>query len=899
MQQVRKILRRLFFYSSRQLLPRKRSYVTIFVTSVVLLSLVMTFLEMVESYYLRDIESSRSGTHHASIKSLREDYTDDFLSHDRVDSVFTIPYTSLMASSDDASKPARITVETAETDDYLNIRYLWGSPPADGEIAVSADLYKAYGYLTAGEENELFFTASEMTYFPLRISGIFECSDKDAGYAFVTADTQKQIDAETGAKVKYDHYIRCKNSSDRYIAMVVDDLFDWFKLYDTDDQARNPKPEKNLTASGAALEIYEPYINTEYLEYALTQQAAPVIAYSMPVIIIAALMMASFMTNWITANASEYGILGAIGANRRQLCAISAGQILLIGLIASVPVILLSSLVSNIYISTYNAASGTDVDFIYSVPWGNLIEAALWWNVLACSFSYIGIAKLTMEPPYVLISGSFRSRMPFVKHSDYKLPLKKDKIRRLAFIRSLRQVKSGILTAVITSMICIVCGLFVFLLIANGGNASASLSRLKTYASDMLISVSSSETTLYDRTAWITDENIRYLEAIDGIAEVGQYRVLEPESYRYDSRSSSPVDYIKHSVCPVTDYTPTSDISRKTGGITTFIADQTLLDLMIYSVAEGNPADLYTKERQIIVVGAPPEFDSSEPEYHVGDTIVLSGEQHSTISGGRFTKFEYLHQTEFTVAAVIYPDNNVYSDFQNLAVGNFIITSESAALIGACEYGEYDRAMVWFDEGLTEEEMVAISEQIAATPAFMRFDLLNISMQTDSEKQINTAVTVMLCFFFAMLYLSLVTMIFADSSLKATKMRNEIAILRQVGADDKAIYKTMRTETYLVSAIGLTLSAVLIIVAAVAYISTQTGYLYMYADYYGPSVYPPELVAQLKREIRMQGLMLLTLLIPVVPMHLLSSAVSAYGTVVPVRQVLKENITEGLRKDTD
>lgn len=898
MQKLQKIIHRLFFYSSRQLLRRKRSYTAIFATSVVLLSLVMTFFEMAESYYLRNIEFARSGTHHVAIKSMRKDYTDDFLTHNRVNSVFTIPYTSLMASSDDASKPARITVETPEINDYLHVQYLWGSPPEDGEIAVSSDLYKAYGYLSAGEENELFFTASQMTYFPLRISGIFDCTDRNAGYAFVTANTQKQIDAGTGAKIKYDHYIRCKNSSDRYIAMVIRDLFDWFKLYDTDDQARLTAPQ-GLTTSGTAVEIYEPYINVEYLKYTNTQKAAPVMVYSMPVILIAALMMASFMTNWITANAAEYGILGAIGANRRQLCAISAGQIFLIGLVASIPVVLFSSLISNIYISTYNAASGADVDFVYSVPWGKLIEAALWWNVLSCFLTYIGIGQLTLEQPYVMISGSFRSKMPFVKRSYFHLSQKKDRIFHLAFLKSRRQIKSDIIPAIITSLICLVCGVFVALLISTRGNINAVLTQFQTYASDMLISVTTPVSSFFDRTSWITEEAVQQLKNTDGISEIGTCRVLEPESYFYNSRDKEPVDYIKHSVCLLTDGdTPVSTMSLQTNAITTFIADKNMLDLMIYSVIEGNPSDLYTRENQVIVVGTPEEYGTSEMDYHAGDTITLSGEQHFTIYNGRFTKFEYLHPTEFTIAAVIYPNNNVYSDFQNLAVGNLILSSEGAAQIGAVQAGEYDRALVWFDEELTEYEMVAISKQIAATPAFMRFDLFNISMQTDSEKQINACNTIMLSFFIAMLYLSLATMLFVNSSLRVSKMRSEIAVLRQIGAEDRPIYKTLRTETYLASAIGLTISVVLLLGAASAYLSMQTAHLSRYADLY-PYLYPSGLVAQIKRQYQQQALMILSLLLPVIPLHLLSFGVNICSTILPLRRILRETITEGLRKDTD
>ena len=91
MNQVKLLFRQLFFYSSRQLLRRKRSYLSIFVTSAVLLALVMTFLELAESTYLREIDTARSGTYHASILALPDDYTEEFQSHSRVESVFTVP----------------------------------------------------------------------------------------------------------------------------------------------------------------------------------------------------------------------------------------------------------------------------------------------------------------------------------------------------------------------------------------------------------------------------------------------------------------------------------------------------------------------------------------------------------------------------------------------------------------------------------------------------------------------------------------------------------------------------------------------------------------------------------------------------------------------------------------
>ncbi len=121
----------------------------------------------------------------------RKSYLSIF-SHNRVESTFSIPYTSLLASSVDASTPARVVVENEDIKEYLNVRYIHGAPPKNGKIVVSSDLFKAYDYFEADVVNDLYFQASRMTYFPLRVSGIFECSDKNSGYVFVTEKPQKK-----------------------------------------------------------------------------------------------------------------------------------------------------------------------------------------------------------------------------------------------------------------------------------------------------------------------------------------------------------------------------------------------------------------------------------------------------------------------------------------------------------------------------------------------------------------------------------------------------------------------------------------------------------------------------------------------------------------------------------
>ncbi len=155
-----------------------------------------------------------------------------------MEDVFSVPYTSLMASSDDTSRPARMTVESEEFDDYFNVRYVWGQTPGDGEIAVSEELFNDYSYLIQGEVNEFYFAATKITYMPLKISGIYSCNDSKAGYVFVTKSTLNEIDRDIEAKVKYDVFLRFKNSSDRAIAQNLDIIMTDLRVPDTDYRKR-------------------------------------------------------------------------------------------------------------------------------------------------------------------------------------------------------------------------------------------------------------------------------------------------------------------------------------------------------------------------------------------------------------------------------------------------------------------------------------------------------------------------------------------------------------------------------------------------------------------------------------------------------------------------------------
>ena len=344
---LRSGFRKTFFYSSRQIRRRWRTYVSVFVTSVVLLTLVMTALELFQSYYLGSVERASTGTHHIAFLDQLYDYSEEIAENRTVKSAYAVPSTSKLASSVDSSTPGKVVVETDGIDSLLGVRYVWGHAPGDGEIAVSLDLYRSVNYLTAGEVNDLFFKATDMTYHPLTVSGIFTISGVGSGYVFVTQKTADLIDRETGAAVKFDNYIQVKHATERYAAKTADSLYTSLRMIPTESQQRRD------AARGvqSLVNRYADYLNLTYIENQERYAATPVSLYVLPVILIAALILASFMANWSAAHAPEFGILSAIGANRAHLCAIAAGQILVITLIAAPPVVLASGMLANVRLS--------------------------------------------------------------------------------------------------------------------------------------------------------------------------------------------------------------------------------------------------------------------------------------------------------------------------------------------------------------------------------------------------------------------------------------------------------------------------------------------------------------------------------------------------------------------
>lgn len=887
---MQKLFRRLFFYSSRQLYRRRRAYLSIFLTSVVLLTLVMTFLEMMEAYSLRDIELTKNGYHHAVFLEQYYDRSEDFLTDSRVRTAISVPYSSRMASSDDTSKPAKIVVYNKEIAEYLDVNYIWGSPPEDGEIAIPANVYRSYGYLIAGEVNDLYFTASQMSYYPLRISGIFEYNNHDAGYAFVTENTAAAIDAETGAVEKFDTYITCKSFSDRYAAKVVEDFVNEYRIGSTDEQSRRGSEPSNIKNRE---KIWADYINREYLKTVIAQGATPVVLMSMPIILIAALMMASFMSNWTMRNCAEYGILGAIGADRKHLCAIAAGQILLISMAASVPVILFSAVISNVYIQVYNL-SVTDVGFVFRIPWGNLIQAALWFDVFSCLFTYIGISRLTLQAPFVLISGSYRSELPFIQISSQKLETSRHKVFHISLLRSLREIRMQILPAVITSLVCIVCGAFVVIQVVLSMQSSGQLEVYGQYSYDAGVKKALWVDNLRESAPFDRDA-IEMLESFDMVDPGGIYTDISMKREHHDSGYTGYGAFLFLEEADVPEIVKQPEFRNIEYGdgypFYTVICDSAVLPLLYTDIWEGSPGDILTTSNSMVVIAdMPPTGDSG---IHAGDTILLTGQHEFS----NYTKTSKLPEEpiEFTVAAVV-SGSDRYREVAATRGGMILMSEESAVNLGLMKEGEYEQYFFNFKEGTTMEEQLAFYEVLRNTPKFLRYDLELYSLETESVRRVRIVNTALLFLFFFMVFFSLCTMTFVDATLRIEKTKNELAVLRQVGAKDRDIYRTTRTYSIVTAVLALALTTVLFLIVYYGGIGKMNAEISRQISEYSPS---EETIARWRERVQVTKMILLCVYAASLPMHLLAYLSSVLGTVPPTRRALKETITDGIRKDTD
>ena len=194
------------------------------------------------------------------------------------------------------------------------------------------------------------------------------------------------------------------------------------------------------------------------------------------------------------------------------------------------------------------------------------------------------------------------------------------------------------------------------------------------------------------------------------------------------------------------------------------------------------------------------------------------------------------------------------------------------------------------------EEQLAFYDVLRNTPKFLRYDHELYSLETESVRQLRIANTALLFLFFFMVFFSLCTMTCVDSSLRIEKTKNELAVLRQVGAKDKEIYRTTRTYIIVTAVLALVLTTVLFLIVYYVGIGKMNQEINIQIDRFHPL---EETVARWRERVRVTKLIMLGVYAASLPMHLLAYISALLGTVLPTRRALKETITDGIRKDTD
>lgn len=881
---IRNALRRLFFYSSRQLWRRRRTYLSVFFTSVFLLALVMCAIELFHSYLINRQEIYAHGNWHACFLDSPNDLTEKIAEDSGVRDAWAIPWTSRLASSEDASSPGKVVVPDEEINERLGIRYLWGHAPEDGEIAVSRQFFEAFGWLEAGEECELFFKAAEMTYFPLRLSGIFQSNDADMQYVFVSKNTARKIDRETGAHEKYDLYFTVTYLSDRFAAKIVDRLFRSLRIAPTDEQA--PK-QTNFDSVRRLVMIYEQYLNADVKSrntlnmglFDMDAGATPTTLFALPVIAVAALILASFMSHWTAANAPEFGVLGAIGATRRNLCSIAAGQVLLLSLLSAPPVILFSALLSNWYISAYNAATlGTGLVFFF--PWTDFVKISLWFAVLSCVFTYFGIARMTLEQPYILMTGSYRGEMPFVRTSSLVLSKIKNKVARLALIETMRQIRGDVVQIVVTGIVSVVVVVFAaalgaFLYIRNTSTSNVT-SGIPTDTRIATLTRYDYGSGRFAQASPIPEKTVDKLRATPGIVlcgtltEYSQY--TSTWNYLGDNRLQ------ENAPCIRTDgqWSLTS----------VMIADEVTLPFLYQTVFDGDPDALFDSDDAVLFIA---DNEENLARYAVGTTLSFGPETMED----KGVNSPVGETCEFTVRATLSQRIGILTHG-----GWFILSRKGAERLGICPSDECRQVYLNFDPDLSEEERTALLDKLTADPDLLRYRITNVSAKNSSEQAISRASMTLVGVFCLILYVSFAVMSVTHVKMKTAQARRDISIKRQLGADDRAIYREARIGSYPASAIALGLILGLALLCAVLYILTQMSALNIQRDRF-PFAYPPEVYNEYRSMVFLSAGAMILLSLLSSPILFFLAATAAAGTVPPTRAVLREPITEGLRKGTD
>ncbi len=897
--------KKVFWYAKAQILRRKRSYRSMFVVSIVMLSFVFINLILNEAHILSSISAVPGGAHHIMFYGVSEQQAKGAAGHRLIKDSIIIPVIATMESSVDSSTVGKVAVLTDDVIRFMQIGVTHGNLPEDNEIIVPRNIYSRHSFLILGKEQDMYFDSAEFIYRSMSLGGLYNCTDEESPYVFVNEKTGAEIQEATGNEVVYDVFLTITVESDRSAATLAGEIIHAQKILDTEVQAVNRDADTERR-------MYRDFINIEAAGYRVRNELDENRVASMGGVVIAALIMASFMTNYTERHVSEYGILAAYGAKRRHLFGVVIGQVLFITVLSMIPVVLISMGAAWLYTEQYNAARlEFNLPVIMQIPQGNLVKYAIWYILILTFLCSLTMKKMLSQFPYPMVRGSTAAKIPFVRNSSRFLEKAKDKVRHAAFLQSIRQVKRQIIPALATSVICIVCAAFVGnnLILTGFIDEYAAHLYTKTHFAGYDGYMGAADTAGYEDGFWrgyVHVDDLELLASLDGVKAVGGIRTgIRVEEYgetAYLLNDNQIEMLVTEDRSDITDdayrtfYSAThvheSDSYEarahyreilENGAyakFTPYYCDPALLPFLVERTLDGDVNRLYTEENGIIIVDNAWKNDDSH--YHAGDTL-------------RIRKNADAESIEVTVCAVI---SGNYVEGLDVAMVNgcVILSAETGEKVDGFPAELRKGVYFTFDDGLTDAEYQALCDEISNNVSLIRYKTTFYETERLQATKMETLENAVTAAFFVMLYVAMCVLDYYHSSENILAQRKEFCTLRQMGASEKAIKKTTRTDLYVgqLLSIGITVALAIVAILCINGYCANLANMYRF-DFAGDKQVLAQMLAMVKDMQVTYCTMTGLLLLGTIPLHGLALLTAVAGTVLPTRQILKENIAQTLK----
>jgi len=771
------------FYPLRQIWRRPKTFRNSAAVAFCLLFLIALSLILSESMYLGTLDSTRTGHHYAAVYGLNGTQVQTITNMKLKADITIVPVIGEILEYDGKTTAAYVTVYTEALAEYYDLYFTAGAAPNDGEIAVSKAFYQKSDLLEYGEKNNFLLNGSSTVLRSIDLSGIFACNNDEIPYVIVNQATADAIQYASDSKIVYDLYFTTPAASSYACALIIEDI-----VAATDFQSDT----QILHNSNSRRQRYGDFINFTYLDRVSYDYMSDASFFYLilPILIASALITASFLVRDTEEHIGEYGLLKASGAGIPVLLGTLYVSVILLLIAAVIPVLLASAGIAKLYIYGANAQMlSYQIPYHFGLPFRNLLTVGVYYLLLTCLFVYLGIAVPFNRFPYQLLRRSLGKQLPYVQQSSLRIMAVRDKVGHMAMLRTLRQWKKGIASALTSSLLMGVCG---YMLMSNAEvlqnqNLQQTLGDCILYtdiAPNALLSHEAADTlrespyvSAVGTGKWlVTDENIGSL-----------YLQIPPEKadFTYASKQFYSGDTLLKEGYGV-DPTYRNQYMKRTN---TFACDTVMAEMLVPLVKEWDGDFLTAVNTPGMIVLIDEDWSDDASHYRVGDQVLL-GRDGFLQSDNPDT-----YMTFVTIGAIIRPPvlpecMRLYHTLEEN--GSMILSQDTAAILDQIDGNAY--CCVQFTEGTDGEEACLA---LAAEPRLIRYSLQSLQYADDMGTALERMGIILRGVFIGILFISLFVLSFLTVVQQIRADRREYALIRQTGGSDKTIrHQIFCTQTH-------------------------------------------------------------------------------------------------------